>query len=95
MCHSVHKGCGIPASSDVCLQGGLHPGETGSYIVPDRTHSLSLTSECPVSVERIVLDLESEAAYVLFPLGVTFCHWIFFISYSKDENANIGMSVRM
>ena len=37
-----------------------------------------LSSTCQVSVERIVLDLESEAAWVLFPLGVTFCHWIFF-----------------
>ena len=33
---------------------------------------------CKVSVERIVLDLESEVAWVLFPLGVTFCHWDFF-----------------
>ena len=37
-----------------------------------------LSSTCQVSVERIVLDLKSEAAWVLFPLGVTFCHWIFF-----------------
>ena len=28
------------------------------------------------SVERIVLDLEAEAALVLFPLGVTLSHWI-------------------
>ena len=36
-----------------------------------------LSSTCQVSGERIVLDLEWEAR-VLFPLGVTFCHWIFF-----------------
>ena len=36
-----------------------------------------LSSTCQVSVGRIVLDLGSEAAWVLFPLEVTFCHWIF------------------
>ena len=37
-----------------------------------------LSSTYQVSVESIVLDLESEAVWVLFPPGVTFCHWIFF-----------------
>ena len=36
------------------------------------------SSTCLVSVKRIVLDLESETTWVLFPLGVTFCRWIFF-----------------
>ena len=57
--------------------------------------NVCLTRKCQVTVERRVLDLESEA-WVLFPLGVTFCHWIFFLfSQSKDENGNIGISVRM
>ena len=55
-----------------------------------------LSSTCQVSIKRIVLDLESEAAWVLFPLGVTFYHWIFLFSRSKDGNANIAKcSVRI
>ena len=43
----------------------------------------------PVGIEpRIVFDLESEAAWVLFPLGVPFCHWIF--SRSKASDVNIA-----
>ena len=42
----------------------------------------SLASKCQVSVERRVLDLESEVmrGWGSIPLGVdlTFCHWIFF-----------------
>ena len=34
-------------------------------------------------------------AWDLFPLGVTFCYWTFWFSHSKDENATIGISVRM
>ena len=37
-----------------------------------------LSSTCQDRVERIVLDLESEAAWLLFPPGVTFYHRIFF-----------------
>ena len=37
-----------------------------------------LSSTCQVSVKRIVLDLESEAAWVLFPPGVTFLPLDFF-----------------
>ena len=39
-----------------------------------------LSSTCQVSVERMVLDLESEVMRDLgsIPTGVTFCHWIFF-----------------
>ena len=48
-----------------------------------------LSSTCQVSVERIVLDLESEAAWVLFPPQVTFCHWIF--SRSKASDAYIAI----
>ena len=39
-----------------------------------------LSSKCQVSVERIVLDLESEGT-LLFPLGVTF--------FSKFYNPNL------
>ena len=48
-----------------------------------------LSSTCQVGLERIVLDLESEVAWVLFPLGITFCHWIF--SRSKASDANIAI----
>ena len=52
-----------------------------------------LSSTCQVSVERIVLDLESEAASVLFPPGVTFYHWIF--SRSKASDVNIANFVNL
>ena len=55
-----------------------------------------LSSTSQVSVERIVLDLESEA--MRGPgshWGVTFFHWNFLFSRSKDENATIGIFVRM
>ena len=47
---------------------------------------LILVSKCQVSVERIVLDFESEGAWVLFPPGVIFCHWIFSRSKASDVN---------
>ena len=55
------------------------------------------SSTCQVTVERRVLDLESEVMRDLgiFPIGGTFCYWNFLFSHSKDENANIGISVRM
>ena len=51
-----------------------------------------------------MLDLESEAMRGPGSIpggggwggGITFCHWIFFLlSHSKDEDANIGISVHM
>ena len=30
-------------------------------------------------------------AWALFPLGVTFCYWIFLFSHSKASDANIGI----
>ena len=55
-----------------------------------------LSSTCQVSVERIVLDLESEAAWVLFPPGVTSCYWIFLCSKASDANiANIANFVNL
>ena len=50
-----------------------------------------LSSTWQVSVERRVLDFESEVmrGRVLFPLGITFCHWIF--SPSKSSDANVGI----
>ena len=47
-----------------------------------------LSSTCQVSVERIVLDLESEAAWVLFPLGGNILSLDFF-SRSKASDVNI------
>ena len=52
-----------------------------------------LSSTCQVSVERIVLDLESEAAWVLFPPGITFCHWLF--SRSKASDVNIANFINL
>ena len=43
-----------------------------------------------VCVGRSMLDLESWASG-LFPLGVTFCPWIFLFSRSKASDANIGI----
>ena len=56
----------------------LKSSKSKHQVVHEQKFKDLLSSTCQVSVERIVLDLESEAAWVLFPLGVTFCHWIFF-----------------
>ena len=50
-----------------------------------------LSSTCQISSDKSVFDLESEA-WIQSSLGVTFCHWIFFLfSRSKGSNANIGI----
>ena len=51
-----------------------------------------LSSTCQVSVERIVLDLESEVmrGQGSIPTGVTFCYSGFF-SCSKASDANIAI----
>ena len=57
-----------------------------------------LSSTCQVSVERRVLDLESGAMRGLgsIPTGSSILSVDFFLfSCNKDENANIGISVRM
>ena len=57
-----------------------------------------LSSTCQVSVERKVLDLESEAMRGpgSIPTGDDILSLDFFLfSRYKDENANIGISVRM
>ena len=64
------------------------------------TKRLSLTNKCQGSVERRVLDLESEAMRGLGSIpagggGITFFTRFFLFSNCKDENANIGISVRM
>ena len=57
-----------------------------------------LSSTCQVSVERIVLDLKSEVMRGpgSIPTGDNILSLDFFLfSRSKDENATIGISVRM
>ena len=57
-----------------------------------------LSSTCQISVERRVLDLESEAmrGRGSFPTRGNILSLNFFLfSCIKDENANIGISVRM
>ena len=57
-----------------------------------------LSSTCQVSVERIVLDLESKAmrGQCSIPTGGNILSLEFFLfSRSKDENATIGISMRM
>ena len=58
----------------------------------------SLKISCQVSAERRVLDLESEAIRGLgsIPPGGNILSLDFFLFlHSKDENANIGISVHM
>ena len=76
----------------------LNPSKSKYEVVHEQKFKDLLSSTCQVSVERIVLDWNQRLweAHVLFPLGVTFCHCIFFLfSRSKDENATIGISVHM
>ena len=57
-----------------------------------------LSSTCQVSVERIGLDLESEVLRGpgSIPTGGNILSLEFFLfSRNKDENANIGIFVRM
>ena len=63
-----------------------------NQVVHEQKFKDLLSSTCQVSVERIVLDLESEIMRSpgSIPLGVTFFHWIFF-SRSKASDANIGI----
>ena len=56
----------------------LKSSKSKHHVVHEQKFKDLLSSKCQVSVERIVLDLESEAAWVLFPPGVTFCNWNFF-----------------
>ena len=52
-----------------------------------------LSSTCQVSVERIVLHLESEVMRGLgsIPTGGNICHWIYLFSCSKDSDDNIAI----
>ena len=56
-----------------------------------------LSSTCQVSVERIVLDLEAEAMRGpgSIATGRNILSLAFLFSRSEDENATIGISVRM
>ena len=58
----------------------LKSSKSKFYVVHEQKFKDLLSSKCQVSVERIVLDLESEGL-VLFPLGVTF--------FSKFYNPNL------
>ena len=49
-----------------------------------------LSSTCQVSVERSMLDLESEVQWFKLT-GVTFCNWNFLFSHSKASDAYIGI----
>ena len=67
-------------------------------MVHEQKFKYLLSSTCQVSVERIVFDLESEAMRGLgsIPTGGNILSLDFFLfSCSKDENATIGISVRM
>ena len=64
----------------------LKSSKSKYQVVHEQKFKDHLNSTCQVSVERIVLDLESEAAWVLLPQGVTFCHCIF--SHSKASDVN-------
>ena len=55
-------------------------------VVNEQNFKDLLSSTCQVSVERSMLDLESEAL-----IGVTFCNWNFLFSHSKASDANIGI----
>ena len=47
----------------------LKSSKSKHHVVHEQKFKDLLSSTCQVSVERIVLDLESEAAWNLFPLG--------------------------
>ena len=49
-----------------------------------------LSSTCKISLERRVLDLESQAQ-VQSLMEVPFCHWIYMITLSKASDSNIGI----
>ena len=65
----------------------LNASKINFQVVHERMLKDILSSTCQISVER--MDLGSEAAWVLFPLRVTFCHWIFLFSFSKDHHARM------
>ena len=71
----------------------LKSSKSKHQVVHEQKFKDLLSSTCQVSVERIVLDLESKAAWVLFRPGVTFCHWIF--SRSKASDVNIANFVNL
>ena len=52
----------------------LKSSKSKHQVVHEQKFKDLLSTTCQVSVERIVLDLESEAVWVLFPQGVTFYH---------------------
>ena len=56
-----------------------------------------LSSTCQVSVERIVLDLESEVMRGpdSIPTEGNIIHWNFWFSHSKASDANIGQCLIM
>ena len=67
----------------------LKSSKSKHQVVHEQKFKDLLSSTCQLSVERIVLDLESEAGWVLFPLGVTFSTGFF--SRSRASDANIAI----
>ena len=74
--------------------GSLYSQKSKHQVVHEQKFKDLLSSTCQVSVERIVLDLESEAAWVLLPPGVTFFATGFF-SRSKASDVNIANIVNL
>ena len=73
----------------------LNPFKFKYQVVHEQKFKDLLSSICQVSVESRVLDLESEAPGSI-PTGGNILSLAFFLfSRSKDENANIGISVRL
>ena len=61
----------------------------------NRSLKISLSSTCQISVERIVLDLESEVMRGPGSIntGGNIFHWIFWMSRGKASDANIDIIV--
>ena len=52
-----------------------------------------MSSQCRKNSVGVGIRGYERPGWVLFPLKVTFCHWIFLFSCSKDKNATIGIFV--
>ena len=78
----------------------LKSSKSKHQVVHEQKFKDLLSSTCQVSVERIVLDLESEAAWVLFPSGgnilpldffhvgkplMQYCHYCQFCQFAKNS----------
>ena len=76
----------------------LNPFKSKYQVVHEQKFKDLLSSTCQVSIERRVLNIESEAMRGLgsIPTGNNILSLdVFLFSSSKDENANICICVRM